>query len=394
MRSQVLAATRVLAASLLLAACSDDDDVGPAGPSTGEALVAPEPAEGMQLAMAFPVESGAEVHVCRRFVLPEGAELEVEKLEHAYSAGAHHIIAYREDIAAAEVDDGYFDCGDIAGPFVYSEQSARATSHYPDGVGMRLSGGQVLRVEIHFVNTTGERVDADARLNLWWAQAPLEIEAGSLFLYDRDISIPAGGKWTARMHCEIPEDIELLYLLPHTHKLGTALRGWISGGGLDAPQLFLESKGYDDLHTRVLEAPVKVRAGQAIDFECDYENTTAKTVIEGPSKDANEMCLILGGYYPRLDAAAEFCTMPGSGPAHAGTRTCGEVLNCTAAAADDIAAEACWLDTCEGSSRAVNDFTNCGFNACPSVCPGPDCAACVVKACPEEFSACQEAACD
>jgi hypothetical protein len=392
MRTLLLATTRSCAIALLLAACSDDGAT-PSNP-TSEELRTPGEADGVQLAMAFPVDAGAEVHVCRRFVLPAGADLEVEKLEHGYSAGAHHIIAYREDIPAAEADDGYFDCGDIAGPFVYSEQSQRATSHYPDGVGMRFAGGQVVRVEIHFVNTTSERVDAEARLNLWWAQAPLEIEAGSLFLYDRDISIPAGGKWTARMHCEIPEDIELLYLLPHTHKLGTALRGWISGGDLDEPQLFLESNGYGDLHTRVLQAPVTVRAGQAIDFECDYENTSAETVVEGPSKDNNEMCLVLGGYYPRLDAAAEFCTMPGSGPLHAGTKTCGEALACTQGAADDIAAEACWLDVCEGSSRAINDFANCGFNSCPAVCPGPDCAACVVQACPDEMSACQAAACD
>lgn len=393
MASQVLALTGALAAALLLTACSDDDTTAP-GPTDGEALMAPAEGEGVQLQMAFPVEAGKEVHVCRRFVLPEGAALEVEKLEHAYAAGAHHIIAYREDVDPSEVDDAYFDCGEIAGPFVYSEQSVRANSHYPEGVGMRFAGGEVVRVEIHFVNATAERADADARLNLWWAKEKLATEAGSLFLYDRDISVPAAGKFTARMHCEIPEDVELLYLLPHTHRLGTALRAWISGGGLSEPELFLESTGYDDLHTRVLETPVQVKAGQAIDFECAFENPTAKTVVEGPSKEANEMCLILGGYYPRLDSKAEFCTMVGSGPLHTGTRTCGEAIACTATAADAVAEEDCWVDVCEGSSKAINDFTNCGFNHCADVCPGPECAGCAVAACPDELSACQVATCD
>jgi hypothetical protein len=328
-------------------------------------------------------------------VLPEGGDLEVSRLEHAYSTGGHHIIVYRTDLTAAEASDQPFDCGNIPGPFVYSEQFTEGASHYPPGVGMRFQGGEVLQLEIHYVNTTAEEASAEARLNLWYADAPLEAEAGSLFLYDRDIVLAPMSKTTVRMHCEIPERIELAYLLPHTHLRGTALRAWISGGDLAEPKSLITSTGYGDLETRSLEQPVVVEAGQAIDFECDFQNDSADWVTEGPSKEDNEMCLILGGYYPRLSREAEWCTLSGSGPLHTGAKSCGEALGCSQGATSELEAEQCFFDVCEGSSRAINDVTNCGFNNCPDVCPGgPECGACVVASCQAEFGACQQATCD
>ena len=107
------------------------------------------------------------------------------------------------------------------------------------------------------------------------------------------------------------------------------------------------------------------------------------------------MCLILGGYYPRVEAAAEWCTLSGSGPIHEGEKSCGQALTCTQTATDAVEAEKCFFDVCAGSSRAINDVTNCGFNHCGDVCPGgAECGACVVAKCQAEVGACQSATCD
>lgn len=390
--SMALGVVGLFAAGLL--GCSGDDPAEQA-PVPTDGLAAPPEGAGLQLELGRVVPSGQETHFCRHYVLPEGADFEVSRLEHAYSPGNHHMIAYRTSLTAAEVTPDIFECGDIPGAFVYSTQFAAGESAYPPGVGMRFKGGEVIRVESHFVNATAGDLDASLRLNLWYAQAPLTAEAGSFFLYDRDIVIPPRGTFTARMHCEIPEDIQVLFLGPHTHVRGVGLRAWVSGGDLEAPREILRSAGYGDLETRTFADPIVIKAGQAIDFECDFENESAEPVTEGPSKENNEMCLLLGGYYPRLDTPGEWCTLAGSGPAHEGTKTCAEALACSGEAGGPIGAEQCFTDVCPASSRAINDFTNCAFNHCSDVCPFSDeCQACATSNCVPEFVACQESVCE
>jgi hypothetical protein len=404
MRSLVTASGVVGVVFGVLAAtgCSGMDPEGPAtGPDTEKpvesgGLAAPPSGKGVQFTMQRQIPPGTEAHFCKHFVVPEGG-IDAAKLEHEASENTHHILVYRTSLTAADIDDSTFDCGDIPGALVYSSQALAEASNYPEGVGMRIAGGEVIRVESHFLNITGDPLTPEVRFNLWRAEAPLQMEAGSLFMYDRDIAVPAHGSFTTRMHCEIPADIEISFLMPHTHLLGTAERIFISGPGLDAPLSIVTSKGYDDLHTRVFPDTIKVKAGQAIDFECDYQNNSDKDVVEGPSRTDNEMCMILGGYYPRMDTAAEWCTRPGSGARHEGKKTCGEALGCAQSTAQSggtaLAAEQCFIDVCPGSSRAINDLINCSVNNCTGKCPGPDCQACSSSKCGAEFLSCQAATC-
>src|SRR5689334_925758 len=112
----------------VLAGCSGDDGDAPAAQPL---LTAPAEGAGLQLALSFEVPSGSEVLTCRHFVLPPGADLDVARLEHAYGAGTHHLIAYRTSLSPDEVDDALFDCGDIAGPFAYASQLRHEENVYP-----------------------------------------------------------------------------------------------------------------------------------------------------------------------------------------------------------------------------------------------------------------------
>jgi hypothetical protein len=401
---RTLSLLSALPVALVLVACSSGDTTsgstsgggGAGGSPTPAGFATPAADKGIQLAFQAKVAAGKEVHVCREFVLPVNAALEIARLEHQYSTGGHHVLAYRSSTPADKVSPDVFDCGDVAGPLFYTTQSATESTAFPAGVGVKFAKGEVVRLELHYLNTTSAETEPEAKLNLWFAETKLTAEAGSFFMYDRDIAVPAHGKATTRMHCEIPTDISINSILPHVHTRGTAERIYISGKGLDTPKLILTSKGYDDLETRSFkDAPIVVKAGQALDFECDYQNDTDQGIVEGPSKTANEMCMILGDYYPRMDSAAEWCTMAGSGTLHEGTRTCAEALACVQAAMGDATfeGEMCFVDVCKGSSQAIDDMTNCGFNKCPKSCPGADCGTCVAKECFPEYGACQAATC-
>jgi copper type II ascorbate-dependent monooxygenase-like protein len=308
-------------ASLLLSAlsgamqlsCSSAGTAPPNKPSPG--LEVPAADRGIQLGFQVKTQPGSEIVVCRELVLPGDAAIEVDRVEHASSPGTHHIHAYRTSTPADKVSPDVFDCGDLAGPLFYTAEKEGDSTHFHPGVGLKFGRGEVVRLELHYLNTGSAPAEADLRINLWFADHPLTTEAGSFLMYDHAIDVPPHGSATTRMHCEIPSDISITSLLPHVHTHGTGERIYLSGGDLSEPRLLVDSRGYGDLETRTFDpTPVLVKAGQALDFECDFKNDTAKGLIEGTSPTTAEMCVILGSYYPRLPPAAEWCTLPGSGP--------------------------------------------------------------------------------
>jgi hypothetical protein len=388
-----------LPVALFLVACSSGDTTGGGGSGGSPAPTGfqkPAADKGIQLAFKSRVAAGKEVHVCHEFVLPGDGALEIGRMEHLYPAGGHHVLAYRSKTPPAGVSADAFDCGNVAGPLFYTTQQETESTAFPAGVGVKFAKGEVVRLELHYLNTTSEEAEPEAKLNLWFAEEKLTTEAGSFFMYDRDIAIPAHGKATTKMHCEIPVDISINSILPHVHVRGTAERVYISGKGLDQPKLIVSSKGYGDLETRSFkDAPIVVKAGQALDYECDYQNDSDQGVVEGPSKTDNEMCMVLGDYYPRMPPEAEWCTMVGSGTVHEGSLSCVDALSCIQAKMGDgnFDGQMCFVDVCAPSSKALNDMTNCGFNKCPKECPGAACGDCVALKCFAEYGICQAATC-
>ena len=285
------------------------------GPSPAGGLEIPSADKGVQLELKVTVEPGKEIVVCRELVLPGDTSTEVGRIEHASSPGTHHVHAYRTSTPPDKVSPDVFDCGDVAGPLFYTAEKEAESTHFHPDTGIKFAKGEVVRLELHYLNTGNAEKEADLRLNLWFSGKPLIAEAGSFLMYDHEIAVPPHGSSKARMHCEIPADIWIMSLLPHVHTHGTAERITLSGKGLVMPRLLVDSHGYGDLETRTFDAaPVVVKAGQALDFECEYENGSDQPLVEGTSPTTAEMCVLLGSYYPRMPAEAEWCTLPGSGP--------------------------------------------------------------------------------
>jgi hypothetical protein len=378
-------------AAMCMAGCAADES----DPVPVDGTLAPPPeGQGVQLTLGRSLEAGTEQVFCRRFVMPDGA-LDVARLEHQAKPGIHHVIIYREpDLTAADVDDELFECGDIPGQLLYTSQFAAEVFDYPAGVGIKLGAGEVLRVELHYVNTTAADIDTGVALNLWRSGAAITSEAASLFFYDRDIAIPPHSSWQAKMRCTIPEDIDILFGLPHIHRRGVGFRAYKVVG--EQREQFIDSSGYGDLESIRFADPVHVAADQVVELECDYKNDSDDWYYQGPSGPNDEMCLLLGSYYPRMDRAGELCTVDDWGPIHEGAKTCGEALDClnAAAATDPYAPPRCFTDTCPGSSSAVNSLGNCIFNNCQvCVVDAGNCQSCILSSCAAEVGVCAQATC-
>lgn len=393
-------ATVPLLASSLVAACGDAP-VDPA-PDAGAPLLAPPPAgAGRQLAMTVAIAPGQEVEQCQYVIVDEA--IEISRFEHAYTTGSHHLLLYQTALTPAAVPRERFDCTGapltelgVSG-IAYAAQVPAGELAYPADVALRAAAGSVLLVQTHYLNAGVAALDAEVRLNLWYAPTPAAIEAGTLFFYDWAIVVPAGGTATAHMRCQLPGDVQLLFGMSHMHRRGVGYRAVLEPADGGAPAELFATTAWEGVEPLRYQPARPAGAGAVIDYRCDFVGEPGRTIIEGPSADANEMCMFIASYYPRLDPATELCAGPGSGPVFTGARTCAETVSCVrAAGADEIAAETCLVDTCAGSSPAAVELMKCINFPCGEACAVPGTAACdqcVISTCGEPFGDCQAASC-
>jgi hypothetical protein len=387
-------------------ACSSDDNSGSPGSGT-TALTAPPAGKGLQIRQAFPdLAAGREVHYCNYFVLPTEHAIDVERFEHTYTSGGHHVILYPTRLKAADVQNqlDVFDCderapsrGDIG--FGYVGGGTKNELVYPKGVAWHFEAGDVVILESHMLNLGKEPLDVDYRVNLWYATEPVTDHVGTIFFYDNNIYIPENGSFTAKMDCGIPRDISVLFLAPHMHVRGTHFESRLIGPNRPSPIPLVGTDDWSSIEPTIYRPPLELKTGDRVQYSCDYVNRDSFPVVEGPSKTDNEMCLMVGGYYPKIDFPFEFCSSPGSGPQFNGTKKCGEVVTCFTNAKDPIAAEKCRVDVCPGSNRAFNDFFGCVAQKCffAGKCTGPatdpKCNDCAIQECASELSTCSQATC-
>jgi hypothetical protein len=263
----------------------------------------------------------------------------------------------------------------------------------PESVAFHFDAGAVLMLQVHLLNTTEKPIDTQARVNMWFSTTPVTIQAGSLFYYDPFILLPPLAQTSARMHCLLNQDITLVGGSSHMHHRGVSFEATVSGS---APQQLYASTNWENPEPKVFPTPLALKAGDTIDFHCDYDNTDPTAVIDGPSAASNEMCIWSGPYYPRADPGSEICIGGGSGPVFAGTQTCAQTVTCLQSATDAMGSHTCVANTCEKSSGAIDDFGVCLQTQCGTACSGGSgsgCTACVIQSCASQYSACQSAGC-
>ena len=383
---------------LFLAACGDD---ATSTPDADAPLLEPPPAgEGQQLTMDVTITAGDETEQCQYIVVDSA--LEIARFEHVYTSGSHHLLLYQTNLTPADVTTEMFDCTGaqltelgVAG-IAYGAQVPTGDLVYPDGIALEVPTDSVLLIQTHYLNASTTDLDAEVRLNVWYTSEPAAGEAGTLFFYDWAIVVPQDAPASARMRCQVPQDVDLIFGTSHMHRRGVGYRAFVEKPGATEPEMLFETDLWEGVEPDRYSPVRRIPAGSVIDFECNYQGDPDRTIIEGPSAADNEMCMFIASYYPRLDPMTELCAAPGSGPVFDGTTTCAETVGCVRSATNEIAAEQCIVDTCAGSNRPAADLMTCMFYSCGDVCAdlGSDCDSCVLDSCAEQFTACQSATCE
>lgn len=345
----------------------------------------------LELRMQATIPAATEVEYCK-FVTIDNAWVTRDHIE--FTAGSHHVLVYQtpyttipthKDDGTPVDTSGVFDCSDgatngwsitklIGGS---QNRNGDAILNFPDGIGVNVGG--VVMINVHYVNASDEPLATDVRITFDTLPANEIIQEGDiLFLYNPMISVPPNATATARYRCPVYSEITIANVQSHMHSRGVAYEARVDDG---AP--FYTNTRWESVPVIGLDN-MTVPAGSRLDYRCDYRNTEARHVYQGP-RASDEMCMLIGSYYP-ADPRTGFCLdEAGKGPGGdwigQGSATCQQTLGCLQNAGGNLQAVTdCAMASSADVSVELSAALRCFMSATdPLAQCGPQIQACAAR---------------
>jgi hypothetical protein len=265
------------------------------------------------------IAPGEEAQECLFVQIPrDRGPVAVPSAESHFSPGSHHFLAYRTGLTTLPAAfPGVVDCFEtlggamslISGSYFESQQPDQRRD-LPPGVAHIFQPDEVVLLQTHYVNSKVEPLDAKVTLTLHTMDPDdVEQEAGSILFSNFSLNIPAHSKVTETRTCTVSNDMHVALLWSHMHKQGTHFIATTDDPAVAGP--LYESNEWAEPQAREFgnDPPTIVHAGRHITFSCDFDNPTSAVLRYGPSAQTNEMCILHGMYWPRVDGLTEECVL-------------------------------------------------------------------------------------
>lgn len=333
-------ALALCALALALTACGDDTsgtpDTGPVTPRDGGGLPGTDGSTGRDSAVdpgvemftvewgPFTAAPGEEDTRCVTKRITNTTQIRVHELHNQLGGYSHHLIVYRVADGAEQLEptpcQPFVDTLNPArGSPLAVTQRAEERITLPPGVAFTLQPGQLVRLELHYINYGREPAEIRASSTLITIpDDQFTDEADFLFIGNPDIDIPARSMQTlGPTFFPIPEefaDANFFAITGHTHQYGTNVTvGTSAGRGMPVSMVYdVPGWDWDEPETVYPDPPFQIPAGGGFQFTCEYNNTSDSQVGFGESAN-EEMCFFWAYYYPSHGARVCAHTSRGGG---------------------------------------------------------------------------------
>jgi len=277
--------------------CTPADDLAP-----------PASADGFQVVLksgAVTIQPSSEAYYCYYKTIPGNAAIDVGAFQSWMSKGAsHHFITYQATTASA-ADGTLQQCPGVAGKWVYATSVSGQIIELkmPDGVGLNMSAGTQLILNMHFANTSSKPLSPVVKLNVLYAKN-VQYQAGTMVSFNAGIRVPAAGPTgpgtqTVSGRCTAPVGSKFFAITSHTHKHATVTDvNFVNGG---QTQNVVHTTDWESPDVGLFYAPDFLQVKSTSDsftYSCSYVNMTNQTVLVGETAATNEMCMAIGYYFP------------------------------------------------------------------------------------------------
>lgn len=286
----------------------------------GSSVTLEKPIEGEVAAsthtVKFPaveVAPGVENTQCVVMRLDNDEIIRVHQIHNVLPTGSHHLIVYRT--ADTEEKLTPYDCQPFTdsldpskGSTVMVTQKHDETLTLPAGVAFSMPAGQMIRLEMHYINSTAAPIDVSATTTFVTMPAKeYKEEADFLFVGTPDINIPAHTKKViGPTYFSMPDDlanVKFFGLTGHTHQYGTnvTVAAADTKDGPDKSVYDVPGWLWSEPETVSHDPPFSIPQGGGFRFTCEYNNTGSQKVGFGESAN-DEMCFFWAYYYPSQGA--------------------------------------------------------------------------------------------
>lgn len=286
----------------------------------GSSVTEEKPIEGELTSSTYTVEfpsitvaPGAENTQCIVTRLGNDELIRVHQIHNELPQGSHHLIVYRT--ADTEEKLTPYDCTPFLdtldpskGSTIMVTQKHDETLTLPPGVAFSMPPGQMVRLEMHYVNPTAAPMDVSAKSTFVTIPAKeYKDEADFLFVGTPDIDIPAHAtKTLGPTFFYLPDDLisaKFFGLTGHTHQYGTnvTIAAADTINGPDKSVYDVPGWLWSEPATVMHDPPFTIPKGGGFRFTCEYNNTSNSKLDFGESAN-DEMCFFWAYYYPSQGA--------------------------------------------------------------------------------------------
>ncbi|MBM4359987.1 MAG: hypothetical protein FJ096_17930 [Deltaproteobacteria bacterium] len=258
---------------------------------------------------AVELQPGEEDTKCVVKRLTNAAAIHVGNIHNVLSDTSHHLIVYR--VADTEEKTEPFACQPFADllnpakgtPLMITQKHDDQLS-LPKGVGFEIEAGQMIRLEMHYINATTSPRKASATSTFYaMPEADVKAKADLLFVGNPDVEVPPMAKATlGPTYTPVPAslaDASFFGITGHTHQFGTKVTvSTATEKGKPTQSVYdVENWLWGEPETVYHDPAFKVPAGGGFEFTCAWNNTTDKSLGFGESAN-DEMCFFWTYYYP------------------------------------------------------------------------------------------------
>jgi hypothetical protein len=248
---------------------------------------------------------GSEVHRCYHARLPSSTNVQAVAFR-SHARGLNELMIYRATADSAK--DGTLDttsCTLGQASWTYAAWAEDYDLTMPSGVAEELVAHQPLLLDMHFVNTGAGEVTSSLSLDIDVAEGTFE-QAAAIVSFNTSIHIPSKGVQTVSGDCTTPPDMKLFSMTTHTNRLATdssVVRKLQNGQLGDA---IVHTSGAASPAIAEWTAPpfVTLLPGEKLHYQCSYKNDGTSAITVGTSALSNELCMMIGYFFPAAPVGA------------------------------------------------------------------------------------------
>jgi len=267
----------------------------------------------------YMVAPSSETVMCSTIRLPTSVDVDVTKIEATLTTGGHHLIMYKvTDTTESPTPTKCDSVTNITSsvPLIIA-QNTDSTLNLPSGVAYHFAAGQMVRLEVHYLNATANAMNVEGKVTMTPAAAGQSYQQADIMFCGSVLQLQSTGIPPNTSNVQLSPGffagngsidftkIKLFGLTTHQHWTGkeATISKSTSASSVGTPLYDNTSWSSAPLKTFDDASLVSFAQGEGIRWQCTYDTLDASppptsTVKFGESARSNEMCFLWAYYYP------------------------------------------------------------------------------------------------